>query len=282
MPVHGHPCQVDRALRDRASVRNARLQREADRRPVLRRGFGKRNVDPSDYISPRDGDGHGSHTASTAAGNRVRDVVVDGTRFGTVSGMAPAAKVAAYKVCWTGSVERGVADGCTNSDSVAAIDQAVVDGVDVINYSIGGTSETRYSTRSSWRSCSRPPRASTTPPRPETPVPVRARWTTRARGCRTTAASTHRIAEKKLVLGNGRQFIGASTTSELPNLTPMVMAEDSGAAGVDRRRGRALCAPGTLDPAKVTGKLVVCIRGVVDRIEKSFDGPGRPAASAWC
>ncbi len=104
-------------------------------------GFGKGNVDPSDYFSPRDGDGHGSHTASTAAGKRVRNVVVDGKRFGTVSGMAPAAKVAAYKVCWTGSVELGVPDGCFNSDSVAAIDQAVADGVDVINYSIGRTSE---------------------------------------------------------------------------------------------------------------------------------------------
>ena len=53
--------------------------------------------------------------------------------------MAPGAKVAAYKVCWTG--KPGVNPGCFNSDSVAAINAAVLDGVDVINYSIGGSSE---------------------------------------------------------------------------------------------------------------------------------------------
>jgi subtilisin family serine protease len=233
-------------------------------------GFGEANVDPSDYISPRDGDGHGTHTSSTAAGNRVRNVVVEGRRFGTVSGMAPAAKVAMYKVCWTGSVALDVPDGCFNSDSVAAIDQAVADGVDVINYSIGGTSESSvvdevelafmfaaaagvYNAASAGNSG---PGASTL----DHPSP----WVS------TTAASTHRIAEKKLVLGNGRKFVGASVTRPLRTFTPMVMAETSGKTGVDPTDA-SLCAPGTLDPAKVSGKLVVCLRGVVDRIEKSFE-----------
>ena len=44
-----------------------------------------------------------------------------------------------YKVCWDGKAP--IADGCFNSDSVAAINDAVADGVDVINYSIGGTTE---------------------------------------------------------------------------------------------------------------------------------------------
>jgi Subtilase family len=42
-----------------------------------------------------------------------------------------------YKVCWEGRIPAG----CFNSDSVAAINDAVADGVDVLNYSIGGTSE---------------------------------------------------------------------------------------------------------------------------------------------
>ena len=49
--------------------------------------------------------------------------------------MAPRARIAAYKVCWEDSGD----GGCANSDSVAAIDKAVADGVDVINYSISGT-----------------------------------------------------------------------------------------------------------------------------------------------
>ena len=104
-------------------------------------GFGRKFVARDDYLSPRDGDGHGSHTASTAAGNKVTDVAIDGVQFedGIASGMAPGAKVAAYKVCWEGAKE--IPAGCFNSDSVAAINDAVLDGVDVLNYSIGGTSE---------------------------------------------------------------------------------------------------------------------------------------------
>ena len=51
-------------------------------------GFGKQNIAKDEYLSPRDGEGHGSHTASTAAGNRVSDVSIDGHAMGTGSGMA--------------------------------------------------------------------------------------------------------------------------------------------------------------------------------------------------
>src|SRR5690349_10420025 len=54
----------------------------------------------SDHLSPRDADGHGSHTASTAAGNHGVDAQVEGIDFGQISGVAPAAKVAAYKACF--------------------------------------------------------------------------------------------------------------------------------------------------------------------------------------
>ena len=55
-----------------------------------------------DFLSPRDGDGHGSHTASTAAGNIDVAASVEGIDFGAISGVAPAAKVAAYKACYVG------------------------------------------------------------------------------------------------------------------------------------------------------------------------------------
>ncbi|MDX1416921.1 MAG: S8 family serine peptidase, partial [Candidatus Promineifilaceae bacterium] len=85
---------------------------------------------PDEFDSARDDNGHGTHTASTAAGNGDVMASIFGIPRGTVSGIAPRARVIAYK----GLGELG---GFT-SDLAAAIDQAVADGVDVINYSVGG------------------------------------------------------------------------------------------------------------------------------------------------
>ena len=83
-----------------------------------------------EYDSARDDDGHGTHTASTAAGNAGVQASIFGIPRGTVSGVAPRARVIAYK---------GLGElGGFASDLAAAIDQAVADGVDVINYSVGG------------------------------------------------------------------------------------------------------------------------------------------------
>jgi len=95
-----------------------------------------------EFISPRDADGHGSHTASTAGGNDNVAAQVGGRDAGMVSGMAPRARIAAYKACWNSSYvspEGNKERGCFYGDTMAAIDQAVADGVDVINYSIGGS-----------------------------------------------------------------------------------------------------------------------------------------------
>lgn len=95
-----------------------------------------------EFISPRDADGHGSHTAGTAGGNVVENAMVNGFNAGTISGIAPRARIAAYKACWNSSYvspEGNRERGCFYGDTMAAIDQAVADGVDVINYSIGGS-----------------------------------------------------------------------------------------------------------------------------------------------
>lgn len=80
----------------------------------------------------RDDNGHGSHTGSTMAGNRheARITVGGTTHTRTISGVAPRANVISYKVCSGTS--------CLSSASVAAVDQAIADGVDVLNYSISG------------------------------------------------------------------------------------------------------------------------------------------------
>ena len=81
-----------------------------------------------------DTNGHGTHTASTAGGNR-RNVVFSGAPV-RISGVAPRANIIAYDVCYTNtSTGQGL---CPNVSTVAAINQSVIDGVDVINYSIGG------------------------------------------------------------------------------------------------------------------------------------------------
>lgn len=85
---------------------------------------------PEEFDSARDDDGHGTHTASTSAGNQDVDAGIFGISRGKVSGIAPRARVIAYKGLGL--------QGGFGSDLAAAIDQAVADGVDVINYSIGG------------------------------------------------------------------------------------------------------------------------------------------------
>jgi subtilisin family serine protease len=106
-------------------------------------GFGHASsgILPSEFLSARDSDGHGSHTSSTAGGNEGPLNTLNGL---PVSGIAPRARIAAYKVCWDDEIDPN-GGGCASSDSAAAIDQAVADGVDVINFSIGGPS-TRFAT----------------------------------------------------------------------------------------------------------------------------------------
>ncbi len=93
-------------------------------------------IDSGEIRSARDVDGHGTHIATTAAGNRVRASIF-GTRIGDVEGMAPRARVAVYKACWLRPGETRAA--CNTSDLANAIDQAVADGVDIINYSVGAS-----------------------------------------------------------------------------------------------------------------------------------------------
>lgn len=93
-------------------------------------------IDDGEFFSPRDVDGHGTHTATTGAGNRT-DASAFGTLLGRVEGIAPRARVAVYKACW---LRPGTTRAtCNTSDLALAIDTAVADGVDIINYSVGNT-----------------------------------------------------------------------------------------------------------------------------------------------
>jgi subtilisin family serine protease len=98
-------------------------------------GFLARNeLDSGEFISPRDADGHGTHIATIIAGNPVTASLF-GTRIGRIAGIAPRARIAAYKACWL--KPGAVRASCSTADLVRAIDDAVADGADIINYSVG-------------------------------------------------------------------------------------------------------------------------------------------------
>lgn len=241
-------------------------------------GFGAGNLgdaEVGEYVSPRDGDGHGSHTASTAAGDGGVETTVGGIAFGEVSGVAPAAKVAAYKVCWSGPDPVGTDDdGCASSDLLAGIDAAVADGVDVINYSIGGgAADTTVSATDqaflgaaaagvfvSASAGNSGPDAST--------LDNASPWIT------TVAASTIPTYEATATLGNGELYAGASVTvprdADAEQITdaPLVNAASVAVAGAVNPN---LCLAGTLDPALVAGSVVVCERGENARVDKSAE-----------
>lgn len=86
-------------------------------------------MNPKDIKSPRDSDGHGTHTASTAAGNPLGRASMLGLGEGTSRGGVPSARIAVYKVCWS--------DGCEAVDVMNAFDDAIADGVDLLSASLG-------------------------------------------------------------------------------------------------------------------------------------------------
>lgn len=228
-----------------------------------------RDWSPAEFRSARDGDGHGSHTASTAAGNYGVPMSIEGRDFGNGSGMAPAAKLAVYKVCWEDTdPDTG---GCYTSDSVAAINQAVIDGVDVINYSISGATTTVvdaveyafYGAASAGVFVAAS--AGNSGPGVST-VAHNSPWLT------TVAASTHALYEGTVQLGaSGPVYKGASISATgLPTQTATVLSTSAGASGAAADAVR-LCGPNSLDPAVVTGKIVVCDRGTYDRVAKSAE-----------
>ncbi|MEU9509522.1 S8 family serine peptidase [Micromonospora sp. NPDC048170] len=222
-----------------------------------------------DYVSPRDAQGHGTHTAGTAAGNTGVPVTERGVSFGEISGVAPGAAIAVYKALWQGTTDQTT--GGHTSDIIAAIDQAVADGVDVINYSVG-------SGRESWpndptqlaflnaaaagifvsaSAGNSGPDAST--------MDNTAPWNV------TVGASTVAPYPASVELGNGARFNGTSTTVAAAfGPKPLIASQAAKAANVTDTDADN-CMAGSLDPSKVAGKVVVCLRGVIARPIKSAE-----------
>ena len=219
-----------------------------------------------EYFTARDNNGHGSHTATTAAGNANVAAEFNGAPLGVLSGVAPRAHLAVYKVCFT--VMSGASAGggsCYTSDSAAAIEQAILDGVDVINFSIGGGTNP-YSDAVSlafldayaagvFVACS----AGNDGPAANT-VGHREPWTT------TVAAST----TDKLYYGSAQLTSASSASlavegvSAYDGILPAAPVVLSSAAPYSDDLCLAPAAPGSL-----AGKIVACKRGTNARVAKS-------------
>ncbi|MFC3493256.1 S8 family serine peptidase [Glycomyces rhizosphaerae] len=200
------------------------------------------------FASPRDQDGHGTHTATTAAGNYRTSVKIDGEKVGTMSGMAPAARVAAYKVCW---------GGCPGADLVAGIEAAVNDGVDVINFSIGSTGTPEFVDAVSLAFFNAAAAgvfvaASAGNDGPTSTVDHQEPWVT------TVGASSHDQTFRSELDYGDEEITVAGLFGEAE--WPVKNAVDAAFDGTDATAA-ARCDAGTLDPAKTEGFAIICVRG---------------------
>ncbi|KAK7374449.1 hypothetical protein VNO80_07879 [Phaseolus coccineus] len=217
---------------------------------------------PRSQQTARDFVGHGTHTLSTAGGNFVPGASVFGNGNGTAKGGSPRARVAAYKACWSLTD----AASCFGADVLAAIDQAISDGVDVISVSVGGrpslSAEEIFTDEVSigafhalGKNILVVASAGNDGPTPGTVINV-APWLF------TVAASTlDRDFSSTITFGNNQQIKGASLFVNIPpnQSFSLILATDAKFANATKRDAQ-LCKAGTLDPRKVNGKIVSCIR----------------------
>jgi hypothetical protein len=209
--------------------------------------------------SARDADGHGTHTSSTSGGRHRDSAVVFGIDRGPIDGIAPGARVIMYRVCLT--------NGCYEDDSVAAVGQAIMDDVDVVNFSISGGEDAfsdpvelafldAYAADilvNASAGNAGPGAATANHAGP---------WTN------TVGASTQdRAFESTLHLegdGDSLNLVGVTITDGAAT-NPVILAQD-----VSGYTGGSLCLE-PFDPGSVDGFIVACERGTNARVEKGYN-----------
>ena len=225
-------------------------------------GFGKEGLASSSSLSPRDDHGHGTEVASIVAGNAGVSVAASGQRAERYSGLAPQARLAVYKACWT--APDPVDDGCATADLVTAIDRATRDRVDVLNLSVPGPPGFDTVERALLGAAegnvvvvgaagNRGRHAYAAHPSP---------WVL------SVGATTGARRWGEVVLGDGATVVGAMASSRHVGPSRLVLGEDARARGATRAEAR-LCTPGTLDASRTSGAVVVCSRGGGARVDKS-------------
>lgn len=246
------------------------------------RGFGEDRLRSSSVLSPRDDDGHGTQVASIAAGNSGVSVRVGGRLLGRYGGVAPQARLAVYKACWTAPDPAD--DGCATADLVTAVDQAVADRVDVLTLAVGGPAEIDTLALALLGAAEGDVvvvgAAGNEGRRGQAAHPVP--WVTTVGGTAGPQRRGRVVTDGGPDL-RGPDLTGASSTDRPVGPARVVRAADVAAPGVTADRAR-VCAPGSLDAAAVSGRVVVCDRGRVARVEKSrtverADGAGMVLAN---
>jgi subtilisin family serine protease len=232
-------------------------------------GFGDK-VAEEDFLSPRDADGHGTGVASIAAGNYGVDPQFLGNDMGlgVISGIAPRARVAAYKAVWIVPAFEGSVG--SDSDLAAAIDAAVADGVDVINMSVGVLIDTLgpFSNPSilmdpialgflrAFDAGVVAVNSAGNVPEMAIDHPAIAPWVigAGASGLGTTFGTTVTVSAGPD--GPTITAAGITATPGVPDL-PVITGTAAAAPGADPALAER-CARDTLDPALVQGKVVLC------------------------
>ncbi|MCF4120515.1 S8 family serine peptidase [Antribacter sp. KLBMP9083] len=205
----------------------------------------------------RDGDGHGSHTASTSSGVIVEHPQPFGPDIAKIQGVAPGAQIIEYKVCGP--------EGCRGADTMSATQQAILDGADVLNYSIsGGTSPLTDPTELAFFDAYNAGVFVAASAGNNGPAAATANhlspWVT------TVAASTQKrtfTSSFTLTADDGTTFTGtgASLTAGVETPAPVVLASSF---------DDPLCQnPAPADV--VAGKIVLCQRGVNARVAKGYN-----------
>ncbi|KAM3376826.1 subtilisin-like protease SBT1.6 [Capsicum galapagoense] len=220
--------------------------------------------DTVEFRSPRDADGHGTHTASTAAGRHAFRASMSGYASGIAKGVAPKARLAVYKVCWKNS-------GCFDSDILAAFDAAVSDGVDVISISIGGgdgISSPYYLDPIAIGAYGAVSRGVFVSSSAGNDGPNGMSVTNLAPWLTTVGAGTiDRNFPAEVILGDGRKLSGVSLYAGKPLSGKMYPIVYPGKSGV---LSASLCMENSLDPHLVRGKIVICDRGSNPRVAKGL------------
>ncbi|XP_031280348.1 subtilisin-like protease SBT5.4 [Pistacia vera] len=226
-------------------------------RRVARRHNSTYTVTPK-MMTSRDFNGHGTHTLSTAGGNLVPNVNVFGNGNGTAKGGSPRARVASYKVCWEPIDNRQ----CFDADIMAAIEAAISDGVDVLSISIGGGPEEYFNDGVAIGSFHAVKQGISVVVSGGNQGPMPGSVGNIAPWLFTIGASTtDREFVNYVTLGNKKIFKGVSLSDKglkSEKFYPMITGEDARANETPVKNASA-CQPGTLDPEKVKGKILVCL-----------------------